>query len=972
MKSFLRKTAEYLWEAHGMEELQHIAVVMPSQRGVLYLKKELAYLGDRPFLAPDFMTIEEFALQMTDSTLIDPIDLLFEAYTCFKEVDPLVDFDRFMGWGQMMLKDFDTLDMYLVEPYQIFSFLSEVKSLERWGEAYGEEDTSKYITQHTQAYFKLYDHLLEVYGRLQARLKDRGLVYRGMAYRDLVARLDENRPLAKNYKKVYFVGFNALSKGEEEIIRKLLKLDLAETLWDADEYYVANPFHRAGNWLRDFSDPGHAKFLGKNKFQWMERHFAQNPKEVNVLGVANPSAQVFVAMELIRSWQAEYGAEEQVALVLGDESLLDQVLLFVGEFKDRLNITMGYSLKKTPAYSFLNLIGEIYKRPDQSRIPVGVFQSLMQHPIMQYYIDGRSKKASKDLNRDWRALFGKQDLYVSTEAIRSLVALPLLADLFQFGDFKTLLSNLTKAIDKILKEIPNADWGADAQAVTQASRVIDNLSESLKELPEEVSMKVGLKLLLNLVQQQKLTFEVAEQKNRTLHVMGLLETRTLDFDRVIVLSLNEGSLPGTRKRESLIPLDIAQMNTFDLPTFTQADAVTSYHFHRLLQRPRQVELIYVQPSEKSSIKEMSRFIKQLRLDWPNQNPNLRWSEPQVRFALEERNQVDYVHRIEKTDEVIERLKITLEMRGLSPSAMNQFATCSLQYYYSYVLNLRKEKEFEDEMGADVFGTWVHKVLENVDQKILEEHQGWVDQSNVEERIQHLDTLLDDAMAEIQEREGVFEMEKGFNFVLKEVAKTLLESYYQAERSWNTERVQLLDTELDLNTMVPVQYEGQSFEVKLKGRVDRLDRLASVYRIIDYKTGKVEQKDLTIGEIGLKGELESEDLKGKLLQLWLYKFLLVKSVQAETHEIFADLDWRQIQVEPGIISFRNLGAKVLSVPGTGLWFSEAQSMEEFLVDSEKVIQVWINRILDRTTAFEKTKDLDACQFCDFKVICHREI
>ena len=972
MKSFLRKTAEYLWEAHGIEEMQHIAVVMPSQRGVLYLKKELAYLGDRPFLAPDFMTIEEFALQMTDSTLIDPIDLLFEAYTCFKEVDPLVDFDRFMGWGQMMLKDFDTLDMYLVEPYQIFSFLSEVKSLERWGEAYGEEDTSKYITKHTQAYFKLYDHLLEVYGRLQARLKDRGLVYRGMAYREFVARLDENRPLAKNYKIVYFVGFNALSKGEEEIIRKLLKMDLAETLWDADEYYVKNTFHRAGNWLREFSDPSHSKFLGKNKFQWMEKHFAQNPKEVNILGVANPSAQVFVAMELIRYWQAEYGAEEQVALVLGDESLLDQVLLFVGEFKDRLNITMGYSLKKTPAYSFLNLLGEIHKRPDQARIPVGIFQSLMQHPIMQYYIDGRSKKVAADLNRDWRALFGKQDLYVSTDAIRALAALPVLADLFQLGNFKSLLSNLTEAFEQILKEMPKAEWGADAQAMTQARRVIDNLADSLIGLPEEVSMKVGLKLLLNLVQQQKLTFEVAEQKNRTLHVMGLLETRTLDFDRVIVLSLNEGSLPGTRKRESLIPLDIAQMNTFDLPTFTQADAVTSYHFHRLLQRPRQVELIYVQPSEKSSVKEMSRFIKQLRLDWPNQNPNLRWSEPQVRFALEERDQMDFVHRIEKTDAVIERLKTTLENRGLSPSAMNQFATCSLQYYYSYVLNLGKEKEFEDEMGADVFGTWVHKVLENVDQKILELHQGWIDQSDVEERIQNLDTLLDEAMSQIQEREGVFEMETGFNFVLKEVAKTLLESYYQAERTWNSERVQLLDTEMDLMTMVPVQFEGQHFEVKIKGRVDRLDRVESVYRIIDYKTGKVEPKDLKIGEIGLRGELEAADLKGKLLQLWLYKFLLVQSVHDQSNELFSGLDWRQLDVEPGIISFRNLGAKVLSVAAPGLWFSENQSMEAFMAESIEVIQGWIDRILDRATAFEKTKDVETCQYCDFKVICHREI
>jgi hypothetical protein len=183
MKTFLGKTAAHLWAQHGVDEMQDIAVVMPSQRGVLYLKKELAYLSDRPFLAPDFMTIEEFALKMTDSSLVDPIELLFEAYTCFKEVDPLVDFDRFMGWGQMMLKDFDTLDMYLVDPYQIFSFLSEVKSLERWGAAYGEEDTGKYITQHTQAYFKLYDHLLEVYGRLQARLKDRGQVYRGIAYR---------------------------------------------------------------------------------------------------------------------------------------------------------------------------------------------------------------------------------------------------------------------------------------------------------------------------------------------------------------------------------------------------------------------------------------------------------------------------------------------------------------------------------------------------------------------------------------------------------------------------------------------------------------------------------------------------------------------------------------------------------------------------------------------------------------------
>ena len=276
------------------------------------------------------------------------------------------------------------------------------------------------------------------------------------------------------------------------------------------------------------------------------------------------------------------------------------------------------------------------------------------------------------------------------------------------------------------------------------------------------------------------------------------------------------------------------------------------------------------------------------------------------------------------------------------------------------------------MGADVFGTWVHKVLENVDKKILEHYQGWIDQSDVDERIYNLDSLLDDAMSEIQEREGVFEIEKGFNFVLKEVAKTLLESYYQAERTWNVEPVQLLDNELDLNTLVDVQFEGQHFFVKLKGRVDRLDRIGSVYRIIDYKTGKVESKDLKIGEIGLKGELESDDLKGKILQLWLYKFLLVQTVQEQSNALFQGLDWRQLQVEPGIISFRNLGAKVLSIGEPGLWFEEGQSIEGFLEDSKKVIQGWIDRILDRSTAFEKTKDVETCQYCDFKVICHREI
>jgi hypothetical protein len=965
MKTFLRKTAEHLWAEHGIDELQDIAVVMPSQRGVLYLKKELAYLGDRPFLAPHFHTIEEFALQMTQSELVDPVQLILEAFACFKVVDGQVDFDRFITWGQLMLKDFDSIDMYLVDPRQMFAFLSEVKTLERWGETYGEKDTQKYITTHTKAYFKLYDHLLEVYGRLQTRLTDLGLAYRGMAYRDLVNRLVAGRALAKSYKKIYFIGFNALSKSEEEIIRLLIRQNLAETIWDADAYYIENRYHRAGHWLRDYAKAESPKFLSRGPFKWMGRDLLENPKRVELIGTANPSAQVFIALDTIRKWQAEHGSEEQVALVLADEGLLDQVLLFIGEFKDRLNITMGYSLKKTAIFSWMTKWFKIKKMHADGRISMAAFQEFIRHPLSRHVQTDVMKK-------DFITFCGQHKLYASSTDLATLVASePVWKRIFQEGDFNGLLADFLFIADKMLRSIPAKEWDEDTQAISQVISVLETIQKSLSG-HDPISFKSGSLLLTQMVQLQKLTFEGAE--NRSLHVMGLLETRTLDFDRVIILSLNEGSLPGTRKRESLIPLDIASMSTFDLPTFTQADAVASYHFHRLLQRPREVHLLYVMPSEKSSVKEMSRFIKQLQFDWKSKNPALDWHEPMIQFSTSTAGEVVGDTRIEKTEDILKQVKANLAGRGLSPSSIAMFSTCSLKYYYSQILNLRKDKEAEDEMGADVFGTWVHKVLEIVDGEILSQKEGWYDQSNVSERLAKLDVYLDDAMLSIQAREGVYELEKGFNFILKEVAKTILEQYYLAETAWSAERAQLIATEKKFETRVSVEYGQEDVEVKLTGRVDRLDRVGNTYRIIDYKTGKVEKKDLKVGDLGLMDTLTSENFKAKLFQLWFYKFLFTAELSNPTEnnlEMFARISKEGLEIQPGIISFRNLDAQVLHEE-KGLWFEEGQSLAKFKADSVELIRSWVHRILDPLIPFEKTKDIASCQFCDFKVICHREV
>ena len=974
MHTFLGKTAAHIFGEHSIDELKDIAIVLPSQRGVLYLKKELAILGDRPFLSPSFFTIEEFALQMTDSILIDPIQLLLEAYACFKQVDDQVDFDRFISWGQLMLKDFETLDMYLVDPAQLFSFLTEVKSIERWGKEYGEDQPEKFITPHTKSYFKLFDHLLEVYIRLHASLNDQGLVYRGMAYRKLADSLAAGNPLPKTFKKIYFVGFNALSKGEEEVIRLLIKEGMAQTLWDADSYYVDNPFHRAGNWLRNYSNKASNEYLSRGPFQWKTSDLVDQPKRLEILGVANPSAQVFVAMDIIRKWQQEYGSEEQVALVLADESLLDQVMLYVGEFKDRLNITMGYSLKKTQVYSLIHLWWDLQKQSAQGKFSVSSFKSVCTHGLIDSYIQHKSKVQKRDVKKVLQSLYTKTDLYISSENILALASdLPILNDLFapSLSSFAAILRRHENLLNLILKSIPDQEWDEEAEAIKQALSVIESLLKSF-ETDDFVSIASGKILLTQLLGQQKLTFVGSE--NRSLHVMGLLETRTLDFDRVIVLSMNEGSLPGTRKRESLIPLDIANMAHFSLPTFTQADAVASYHFYRLLQRPREVVLCYVQSSDKSGVKEMSRFIKQIKHDWKHKNPLLDIHEPWIEFSSQVADFERGDGSVEKSPLILEKIKHSLAISGLSTSAITMFSTCSLKYFYAQILGMRKEKQLDDELGADVFGTWVHKVLELVDQEVLKNYDGVYDRIQLPEVIADLDAYLENAKASIQEKEGVFEVEKGFNFVLKEVAKTLLESYYSKSNFSN--HTKLIALEAKLITNLEVMWGQELLHVKVTGRIDRLDVLNDrEIRIIDYKTGKVERSELKSGELGLQNSILTGELKPKILQLWLYKFLLASELlqPSSIHEkTFAGLGLQTHSIKPGIISFRNLKEGVLSDEEHDLWFESGVNWDSFLLDSQSVIEAWVHKILDIHTKFEKTKEVSDCQYCDFKVICQREI
>jgi ATP-dependent helicase/nuclease subunit B len=300
-----------------------------------------------------------------------------------------------------------------------------------------------------------------------------------------------------------------------------------------------------------------------------------------------------------------------------------------------------------------------------------------------------------------------------------------------------------------------------------------------------------------------------------------------------------------------------------------------------------------------------------------------------------------------------------------------FASCSLKYYFSQIVNLQQEKQRDDEMGADVFGTWVHKVLELLDKQLIASG-GWEDGLSVAQKKELIAPLLAKAMDEIKEREGNFEVEKGFNYVLQEVAKTLLGNYFDESSSWFEDRIKLVAVEPKVESTVLIPVGQEIWPIKMKGRIDRVDlRGEAILRIVDYKTGKVVKKDVDAGD-SLAETLKEEDLKAKLFQLWMYKYLVTKELQKSTEdriEPFRGINLDGLQIQPGIISFRNFKEQLISSP---LEFSEGESVSDFVQESEKLIQHWVEKLISTDEAFEKTVNLDQCTYCDFTSICHRNV
>jgi len=1004
MQTFLERSAEHIYSKHNHAQLSKVCIVLPSRRGVLYFKQAISKHSKVPFLAPDVFAVDDFILEMTGLRQIDQVALLFELFDVFKEIDPNIVFEKFMTWASTLLSDFDKIDQYLVDPKVLFSYITEAKALERWEMQLGESQKGKNLkTPRTDRYFKLFENIYTVYLNLRSRLIEKGLVYRGMAYRDLAENVDKYILNKNKHEKYYFVGFNALSDAEEKIIRTLLKRkNFAETIWDTDKYILENTFQKAGDWLRYYKNGKDLEGippLYNDEWNWESEELINGKKNIQIIGVSNASIQAKVAGHIYRGWNSLEGEnsngeteergnngnrKSQTAIVLGDENLLVPVMNSLDESVKNFNITMGLSLRNSMLFTLIDSLFELqrnlveFKTEDGGTVKIPKFShrqvvKVLNHPFLRRwelmkYQATADAEVFNPIRKTLQEITDRNQVFLSAKELAEISENdPIFSVLFKHWNNKpqNAIKCFYELID-LLRDVYKENQDAiETEYLFQFYLILQRMDGILENRKDTVAMRSFKMFLYEFIKQTKIPFE--SETDESLQIMGMLETRTLDFEKIIILSVNEGTLPLTNRQNSLIPFDALTDPQFNLPTHQHADAVMAYHFFRLLQRAKEIVLVHVLPSDTYGAGEKSRFILQIEHELAKLNRNITLTYPTVKFIEGETKHPDETRlEIQKTEDILQFMEKSISEKGIYPSHFNQYIQCSLQYYFSKIAGIAEAEEVEEKMGADTFGNWIHKTFENLD-KAFVNNGGVVEKEDLEKVLENIDSYLKQAFKETDQG---LRAEEGMNYVLYQVGETIVKKFLTYQLKNEIFPLELLDVEKTLKVQVIVNANHKSIAVNFAGRIDRMDRTGGNHvRVIDYKTGKVEAKDLKISIEDLDFDLLNNKDKDKFRQLWLYKYMVLKQmVSAKGLTIRgAKLEHAKNTVSAGIYSFRNIEEGLLQ---QNIEFETGESIHQFIAKSEEKLQEFVAELLNPEKPFEKRKDLENCVYCDYRRICGR--
>ncbi len=930
--SFLDKIAKVLIENYS-GKLTNTIVVLPNKRAKIFLVQALTKQVTTNILSPQIISIEEFIQDIASIRNIDSIELLFEFYEVYLSITEKQNqqsFEIFANWAKTLLQDFNEIDRYLLDPIYVLSYLKDIEDIKKWGI---ELENKTQLLENYIDFWKLLPHY---YQSLYTHLLNKGIGYQGLIYREAVNNLNQYSDSIRE-KQFVFAGFNALNSAEERIIQYLISSDQANIYWDVDQTFLNDPFHDAGLFVRRFKSSW--KHYKSNPFEWVVDDFSQS-KNIQVIGTPKTIGQAKITGSIIENIinQNPNTTLDKVAVVLGEETVLVPLLYSLPSSVGALNITMGYSSTNNPAQILIAKLFKMHTNALSRNTKSYVMYykdvlDILTHPLVEPYAK-TSKLVNiinqnnytfitynklRDLNPNRSSLF---DLLFQKWENGSIVILKIISTLLQ--TIKTNLSNDTEE-DKITKAFVYSIFKVINKLINYylKHKHIDEVdNDNIEKTSNEYSNKI--KTLYTIYKQvidlAEVSFE-GEPLNG-LQIMGVLESRVLDFETVIVTSMNEGKFPAGKSQNSFIPYDVKR--ELGLPTFKEKDAIYTYHFYHLLQRAKNIYLIYNTESEGLDAGEKSRFITQLEVEKQAKHS---LTHEIYNAVLPKTAYLPMV--IPKSEAVMLRLKEIAE-NGFSPSTLTSYIRNPIDFYFQKILRISEVEEVEENIALNTLGTIIHETLEAL-------YTPFIGKFLSENDILGCFKLLDAEVLKqfkLVYKEG--EIKKGKNLLAFEVAKRNVSNFLKVELGSikNGETIKILHLEKGCERIL--KHPSLPFPIKIAGKVDRIEERNGVIRIIDYKTGKVEKTNVTLKSWkGLTDEIKND----KIIQVLAYAFMYENEANGK-------------QIEAGIISFKNLKSGFLP-------FSFKEGKEETTIISEAILNNYLeemvmllNTILDETKPFEE--------------------
>lgn len=961
MKPFLYQVAALFFREYGAG-IHRLAFVFPNRRAGLFFRKYLSEISGKPLFSPSVMTINDLFMRLSGKRPADKVRMLFRLYEAYtRRCGPRESFDEFVYWGEMLLNDFDDIDKYMVDARMLFRNVSDLKSLDDgfsylspgqieairsfWSSFYPKGDSP-----NQRHFLELWEILYDLYAGLRASLAEDGCGYDGMIFREVVERLEEGPAETFPFDQAVFVGLNALSVSEERLLLALQKEGVADFYWDYVGPWVTDPDNKA------------SFFVERNRrlFPSRMRLPEEEPvrAEIRVTGV--PSAigqakQVFpILQELAGGQQLDGESALRTAIVLPDEHLLVPVLNAIPEAVRHINVTMGYPLAGTPVAALMEYILKLQKNVRHAdRGPVFYFRDVLPVLNHQYVMAAAPEEASR-LVKEMTA--GNRIYVHASDLDRHGLLSVLFTPVQKAEDLSDYLIRVLEALNACLRDNrPDDDDDVvsdKGQAVADIEQefifhyfaTVNRMKEVMREARVEMRMDTYFRLLKRMTDLITIPFEGEPLSG--LQIMGVLETRALDFDRLIILSMNEGVFPLKKAANSFIPYNLRR--GFGLPTYENQDSVWAYHFYRLIRRAGQVTLLYDTRTTGLHTGEVSRFVHQLRHHY--QYPLI---DGLVVYDVAS-SAVPPIS-VQKTPAVEKALSEFLAggSRALSASAINTYLDCPLKFYYSVVEQIQEEDEITETVGHDTFGSILHKVMENLYApfKGKEVTAGALNALRKDRPM--LTGLIARAFAELFFKSPVVRPLEGENFLTGEMIRKYVEKILEQDALLAPFRY--VESEKKVQAALAL---GNGKEVRLKGFIDRVDSPGRVLRIVDYKTGGGK---LAFESVDSLFDKEAKDRPKAVLQVFLYAWICRQLPE-----------YAGLPVQPAVYFLRTLfqnpfDPAVRQTKGRGK-ADKVESFQDYAADFADRLRRCLDEIFDPAVPFSQTETGQACVYCPFRGLC----